>query len=31
MSLAEAVALIINNQVNEFVLRCIKTNEVRHY
>ena len=31
MSLAEAVARIINNQINELVLRCIKTNEVRHY
>ena len=31
MSLAEAVAQIINNQINELVLRCIKTNEVRHY
>lgn len=31
MSLAEAVARIVNNQINELVLRCIKTNEVRHY
>lgn len=31
MSLAEAVSRIVNNQINELVLRCIKTNEVRHY
>lgn len=31
MSMAEAVARIVNNQINELVLRCIKTNEVRHY
>jgi len=31
MSLAEAVARIVNNQINELVLRCIKTTEVRHY
>ena len=31
MTLAEAVARIVNNQINELVLRCIKTNEVRHY
>ena len=31
MSLSEAVARIVNNQINELVLRCIKTNEVRHY
>lgn len=29
--MAEAVARIVNNQINELVLRCIKTNEVRHY
>ena len=29
--MAEAVSLIINRQINELVLRCIKTNEVRHY
>lgn len=31
MTLAEAVARIVNHQMNELVLRCIKTNEVRHY
>ena len=31
MTMAEAVSLIINRQINELVLRCIKTNEVRHY
>ena len=31
MTLSEAVARIVNNQINELVLRCIKTNEVRHY
>lgn len=31
MSMSEAVARIVNNQINELVLRCIKTNEVRHY
>lgn len=31
MTLAEAVARIVNHQLNELVLRCIKTNEVRHY
>ncbi len=31
MMLAEAVARIVNNQINELVLRCVKTNEVRHY
>ena len=31
MSLAEAVARIVNNQINELVYRCIKTTEVRHY
>ena len=31
ITLAEAVAKIVNNQMNELVLRCIKTNEVRHY
>lgn len=31
MALAEAVARIINNQINELVLRCVKMNEVRHY
>lgn len=31
MTLAEAVARIVNRQINELVLRCIKSNEVRHY
>lgn len=31
MTLAEAVSRIVNHQINELVLRCIKTNEVRHY
>jgi hypothetical protein len=31
MSLAEAVARIVNYQINELVYRCIKTTEVRHY
>ena len=29
--MSEAVARIVNHQINELVLRCIKTNEVRHY
>lgn len=31
MSMAEAAARIVNRQINELVLRCIKSNEVRHY
>jgi len=31
MTLSQAVAQIVNSQINELVLRCIKTNEVRHY
>lgn len=31
ITLAEAVARIVNNQINELVCRCIKTTEVRHY
>jgi hypothetical protein len=31
MSMAEAAARIVNQQINELVLRCIKSNEVRHY
>lgn len=31
MSMAEAVARIVNRQINELVLRCVKSNEVRHY
>lgn len=31
MTMGEAVARIVNRQINELVLRCIKSNEVRHY
>lgn len=31
MTMAEAASRIVNRQINELVLRCIKTNEVRHY
>lgn len=31
ITLAEAVARIVNNQINELVLMCIRTNDVRHY
>ena len=31
MEMSEAVARIVNRQINELVLRCIKANEVRHY
>ena len=31
MTMAEAAARIVNLQINELVLRCIKSNEVRHY
>ncbi|MDE6715886.1 MAG: DarT ssDNA thymidine ADP-ribosyltransferase family protein [Muribaculaceae bacterium] len=31
MTMSEAVARIVNHQINELVLRCIKTNEIRHY
>jgi len=31
MTMSEAAARIINRQINELVLRCIKSNEVRHY
>lgn len=31
MTMSEAVARIVNNQINELVYRCIKTNEIRHY
>lgn len=31
MPMSEAVARIVNHQINELVLRCIKTNDVRHY
>lgn len=31
MTLSEAVANIVNRQINELVLRCVKAEEVRHY
>lgn len=31
MTLSEAVARIVNGQVNELVERCVKSNETRHY
>ncbi len=31
MTMADAVAMIVNSQLNELVFRCIKTNDVRHY
>ncbi len=31
MTMSEAAARIVNQQINELVLRCIKSNEVRHY
>lgn len=31
MPMSEAVARIVNRQLNELVLRCIKADEVRHY
>lgn len=31
MSMSEAVARIVNHQINNLVLRCVKYNEVRHY
>jgi hypothetical protein len=31
MTMAEAVARIVNNQINELVLRCVKMGETRHY
>jgi hypothetical protein len=31
MSLAEAVARIVNKQIYDLILRCIKMDEVRHY
>lgn len=31
MTMAEAASRIVNRQINELVLRCIKSNEVRHY
>ena len=31
MTMAEAVARIVNHQINELVLRCVKGTETRHY
>ena len=31
MTMAEAAARIVNRQINELLLRCIKSNETRHY
>lgn len=31
MTMSEAAARIVNRQINQLVLRCIKLNEVRHY
>jgi hypothetical protein len=31
MTMSEAAARIVNQQINELVLRCIKSNEIRHY
>ena len=31
MTLSEAVARIVNNQINELVERCVRANETRHY
>ena len=31
MTMSEAAARIVNNQINELVLRCIKMGETRHY
>lgn len=31
MTMSEAATRIVNRQINELVLRCIKSNEVRHY
>lgn len=31
MTMSEAVARIVNGQINELVLRCVKGNEIRHY
>ena len=31
MTMSEAAARIVNRQINELVLRCVKSNEVRHY
>ena len=31
MTMAEAAARIVNNQINELVLRCVKMGDTRHY
>ncbi len=31
MTMAEAVSLIVNQQINNLVLRCVKLNEIRNY
>ncbi len=31
MTMAEAAARIVNQQINELVYRCVKSNETRHY
>lgn len=31
MTMSEAVARIVNRQINELVMRCIRGNEIRHY
>lgn len=31
MTMAEAASRIVNRQINELVLRCIKSDEIRHY
>lgn len=31
MTMAEAAARIVNNQINELVLRCVKMDDTRHY
>lgn len=31
MTMAEAAARIVNNQINELVLRCVKMSDTRHY
>ena len=31
MTMAEAAARIVNNQINELVLRCVRMGDIRHY
>ena len=31
MTMSEAAARIVNNQINELVLRCVKMGDIRHY